>query len=214
MTDAEIPGNEVNRSRVVEAESTWIAAVANEPDASLESRKRLPFGLGTLKRVLALTPSPAVGPALRHPLEDLTFCNGTICRIRADQLGGEYMGLSGIELVRKVSLQELDDERCEYRFEFNVPPDTLWRWLFQRVTPGLPVRFEGRLLILTCLPSNLDATYRSVKQAIQRTNVWYARERERLIPRVIAQDEAREVARELEKNRRLGLQRQFESLPL
>jgi hypothetical protein len=180
-----------------------------------DTRRLLPSPLRNLCRALGLIPvRPAARPDLPHPLENLTFCNGTIYQMHGGQLGGEYMPLSGIEVVKKISFEERDDEQCEYRFELNMATDSIWRWMFQKPAPRLPVRFEGRVMVLTCLPTNLDGTYQRVKEALARANLWYAQEREQLIPRVIAQEEEQEAARELKQNRKLGLQRQFDGLQL
>jgi hypothetical protein len=153
-------------------------------------------------------------PAVRHPLESLTFYNGTICHVCHERPAGEYLPLSGIEIIGKLSWKELDDERCEYRLVMNLATDLVWRCFFKWVQPELPVSFEGKGLVLTCLPSDLELSYQGIKNAIAQANLWYAEEREQLILRVIARDEAREAAREMEENRQTGLRRQFECLDL
>jgi hypothetical protein len=69
-------------------------------------------------------------------------------------------------------------------------------------------------MVLTSLPANLEWSYQRTKAAIERASLWYAEERERLISRVIAKDEERRAARELEQNRQFCLRRQFEYLEL
>jgi hypothetical protein len=210
---AERQSTELRFGMLVNAQLTTVPEI-DERQFS-DTKRLLLLPMRRLKRALGLRPVPPPElPDLPHPLESLTFCNGTVCQMHGTQLGGEYMALSGIEVVRKHSFSELDDERCEYRFELNLATDSIWRWMFQQPAPRLPVRFEGRVMVLTCLPADLEGSYRRIKQAIARANVWYARERERLIPQVIAQDEERQAARELEQNRRVGLQRQFECLLL
>ena len=153
-------------------------------------------------------------PAVRHSLESLTFFNGTICHVCHERPVGEYLPLSGIEIIGKLSWKELDDERCEYRFAMNLATDLVWRCFFKWVQPELPVSFEGKVLVLTCLPADLELSYQGIKNAIAQANLWYAEEREQLIPQVIARDEARQAAREMEDNRQTGLRRQFEYLEI
>jgi hypothetical protein len=69
-------------------------------------------------------------------------------------------------------------------------------------------------MLLICRPADLEPSYQRSKGAIAQANQWYAEERERLISIVIAKDEERRAAEELEQNRRLGLRRQFDYLPL
>jgi hypothetical protein len=157
---------------------------------------------------------PAARPPIQHPLENLTFCNGTIHQLHHGQLAGEYMALSGIEVVRKLSLKELDGERCEYRFELNMAPDVIWGLYGKSLLPDISMQFEGQVMVLTCLPACLEWSYQRAKDAIARANLWYAEEREQLISRVLARDEDRQAAKELERNRKLGLRRQFECLQL
>lgn len=153
-------------------------------------------------------------PAISHPIDNLIILNGAIFQVRGEQLGGEYLALSGIEIVRKLSLKELDDERCEYRFELSGGTDGVWRLLFKAALARPTVRFERNVLVLTCLPVNLELNYEQVRGAVQQANALYAEERESLIPRVIARDEERNAAREMAENRKTGLRRQFECLEL
>jgi hypothetical protein len=157
---------------------------------------------------------PPSRPALQHPYETLTFRDGTIHQVHQGQIAGEYMALSGIGVVRKVSLRELGDERCEYRFELNTSTDPVWRLYLKRLLPEVSIQFECQLMTLTCRPADLERSYERTGDAIIQANAWYAEEREQLISEVMARDAERQAAREMEHNRKLGLRRQFECLPL
>jgi hypothetical protein len=169
-----------------------------------------------LRRALGLVSAPRAParPQVLHPIESLTFHNGAICHLSNDQVAGEYMGLSGIEVIRKLSLKELADERCEYRFELTVPTDPIWRFYVKKLLPDVCLQFESRTLVLTCPPANLEWSYLRTKEAIEQANLWYAEERECLISVVMGRDEERRTAREMEENRKFGLRRQFEHLEL
>jgi hypothetical protein len=202
-----------NHSRVfVKAEATYVAAASRQFS---DAAKLWLQQLGKLSRALRFKPRQRITrPAIIHPFESLTFHNGTVYEMHHGQLSREYMALSGVEVVKKTSLKELDGERCEYRFELNMPTDLIWRCYFQRHLPAFPVQFEGRTMTLTCRPANLESNYERARAAIVEANLWYAEEREQLIPRVIAKDEERQALREMEENRRLGLRRQFECLEI
>jgi len=194
------------------AESTVVLGTGPEcSDAGTSLSLHLRRLTRALKFSLVRTPAR---PAVAHPLESLTFSNGTIYQLQGEQLAGEYMGLSGIDIVRKLSFRELDEERCEYRFELNSPTDPVWRFYLKKLLPNVTVHFESKVLVLTCRPADLEWSYQRAKTAIAQASHWYGEERERLISRVIAKDEDRRAARELERNRKMGLRRQFEYLQL
>ena len=73
-------------------------------------------------------------PRLQHDLERLTFYNGTIYELQNGQTSEEYMQLPYVEAVRKLSLKETDDGRCEIRFELNISTDQVWRWFFRKAS--------------------------------------------------------------------------------
>ncbi|MFO1475651.1 MAG: hypothetical protein U1F98_03240 [Verrucomicrobiota bacterium] len=158
---------------------------------------------------------PQPRPATSHPLEDLTFVDGAIRLCRKGQAPVEYLMISGLQVLAKKSLLELQDGRCEYRFELNGITDSTWRTFFAKLLPaGLSVRFEPRILVLTCPPAELESRYNQVKSALWGANDWYAEEREDLIRKVTELDDARQAAAEMEENRKAGLRRQFECLDL
>ena len=153
-------------------------------------------------------------PAVRHALENLTFCNGTIYEMRNGRLFDQYLGLPEIEVVAKLSLRELVNEQCEYRFRLNAMPDPVWRCFFKKRLPEMPVRFESNVMVLTCPPANLEWGYHKAKEAMLQANLWYEEERDDLIPQIVARDDERRLAKELEQNRKNGLRRQFEGLQI
>ena len=204
-----VSGNQ--RRNVVKAELAYRIAGNRQISGATKSLFRQ---LGRLTQALFKASKPSVKPTVVHPLERLTFYNGTIYEIYQGQIGREYMALSGVEVARKLSLKELEDDRCEYRFELNLPTDAIWRRYFKNRLPGCPVQFEGKTMILTCLPKDLEAHYQRIKTAFAEANYWYAEEREQLIPTVTDKDEERRAAQEMEENRKLGLRRQFDCLDL
>jgi hypothetical protein len=190
------------------------AAMLTVPVVEAIEPRKVSFRMLSRLRALKSSRAPA-RPALQHPLQDLTFFDGAIYHLRQGQPGAEYLSLSGVEVIAKISLKELGGNRCEYRFELNLAIDAVWRAFFAHQLPGdRSVRLEGRTLVLSCQPSDLEETYQRVKRAMEGANQWYAEEREALISRVIASDEEREAAREMEENRKTGLRRQFEFLEL
>ncbi len=169
---------------------------------------------GKLSRALGLDSPLSLPekPLIRHSLENLTFCNDTIYEMRNGRLSEEYLALPKVEVVAKLSLKELNDEQCEYRFKLNAATDPVWRCFFKKRLPEMPVRIESNAMVLTCLPANMEWSYHKVKEAILQANLWYEEEREDLISQVVARDDERRQAREMEENRKMGLRRQFESL--
>ena len=171
--------------------------------------------LGQLARRLRFgPPRPPRRPAIRHSLDRLTLHEGAICEIHRGQPGRLYLVFSDVEVVRKLSFHELNHGQCEYRFELNGPPDLVWRCYFRSLLPGFPARIDARVLTLLCSPAELESSYEQVKEAIAWANAWHAEEWEELIEIVTARDEELRAAREMEENRRTGLQRQFDYLPL
>jgi hypothetical protein len=194
------------------AETTMVLTEGRPfPDAGkllLDQARRITHALGFNRARLPIRPAP------QHPLENLTFHSGTLCQIQQGQIAAEYMALSGVEIVGKQSLKELNDERCEYRFELNMVTDPIWRLYVNRCLPDVLARFESKVMILTCLPVVLERSYQRIRNAIEQANAWYGEEREQLIATVIDRDEQRRAAREMEQNRKVGLRRQFEHLEL
>ena len=180
------------------------------------TKKSRPSQGGILGWLLGLdrqTRSPE-RPAVRHALERLTFSNGTIYETNGEPLSREYLALSPVGIVSKLSLRELDVEGCEYRFELNTATDPVWRWFLQKLLPGLQVQFESKVMALTCLPADLEGNYQRIKRSMAQANLWYAEEREQLIPFVIARDVERQTAKEMEQNRRWGIRKQFDCLQI
>jgi hypothetical protein len=153
-------------------------------------------------------------PAILHPVEKLTLHNCGLFELYRGQPARPYLPLPDIEVVKKVSLSELGDGRCEYRFELNATTDGTWRCFFQRLFPSTEARLDNKFLMIVCTPQALEAIYYVVKEAMLVANEWYANDRDLLIPLVMALDEHRRAVTELEENRKLGLRNQFEGLEL
>ena len=96
----------------------------------------------------------------------------------------------------------------------NTATDPVWRWFLQKLLPGLQVQFENKVMALTCLPADLEGNYQRINRSMARANLWYAEEREQLIPVVIARDVERQTAKEMENNRRWGIRKQFDCLQI
>lgn len=160
-----------------------------------------------------LNTRPPARPKVRHCLEALTFYDGKIYGLRRAQLSKVYMPLPDVEVAKKISFTEIDGEQCEYRFELNTATDPIWRWFFQKhLSELLAVQFQNNVMAFACRPANLESSYERIKDAIAQANAWYQEEREGLISKVIAIDDERRAAREMEANRQLGLRRQFDYL--
>jgi len=194
-------------------EQTTMPLAAYSPSEG--QRRHHPFSFTRLSRLLGFSaPRTPRRPLLNHPIDELTVFNGVLCRVHPDQISTEYMDLPEIEVVRKVSLRELEDGRCEYRFELNSATDGFWRFYYKRLVPDVAVQFEGPGLVMVCFPAELEASYQKVRDGIAWANGWYGEELGRLVPLVMARDEERQAAREMEMNRKIGLRRQFDYLEL
>jgi hypothetical protein len=119
-----------------------------------------------------------------------------------------------VEVVKKLWFRELDDRQCEYRFELNAAPDSIWLCFFRRLFSDLSVRIENKTLVVVCFPADLEPTYEQIKDAMAWANLWHAEERDALIEKVQAQQEAEQATRELEENRKHSLKRQFDELQI
>jgi hypothetical protein len=159
-------------------------------------------------------PPPLQKPVISHPLDRLTCYKGTIYEMYQEHPVSEYMPFHSVEVTGKLSLKELANEQCEYRFRLNWELNPIWRSYFKALIRGLTVHFEGAVMGLICFPADLETSYQRVKQAIAQANDWYAVERAALILKVIAKDQERQAAKEMEENRRMGLHRQFGNLEL
>jgi hypothetical protein len=178
------------------------------------AKKLLSLHLGKINSVFRSNPStrPPARPKVRHCLEKLTFYNGRIYGLRRERLSKVYMPLPDVEVAKKSSFTEIDGGRCEYHFELNTATDPIWRWFFQKHLPDFPVEFQSNTMVFACRPANLESSYERIKASIAQANVWYQDERAELIPKVIAKDDERLAAREMEANRQVGLRRQFDCL--
>jgi len=185
--------------------------------ASLWDRKGwLRRFMNGISRALKSQPEPAlpIKPTILHPVEKLTLHNCGLFELYRGEPARPYLPLPGIWVVNKLSLVELKEGLCEYRFELNAVPDTIWKCFFQRVFPSTQARFDHKYLMIVCKPDELEGTYFEIKDAMLMASEWYAEDRDQLIPLVMALDEHRQAQAELEENRKLGLRNQFEGLPL
>jgi len=153
-------------------------------------------------------------PTVLHPVEKLTLHNCSLFELYRGQPARPYLSLPAIGVLNKVSLIELQDGLCEYRFELNAMPDGIWKCFFQRLFPSARARYDANFLMIVCEPEELEETYSEIKDAMLMANEWYAEDRDHLIPLVMALDEHRQALAEMEENRRLGLRNQFEGLEI
>ena len=160
----------------------------------------------------AVNPSPT--PELPHPLDRLSFHDGTLWEIGEGGICREYMALSGVEVIAKRSLRERPDRRWEYRFELNLATDPAWQFYFRRLRCPVATEFLDRELVIACWPEELGSSYAAVKIFLARANQFYAAERENLITSVIAREEGLAAAREGVAKRVRELQRSFDGLQL
>jgi hypothetical protein len=168
-----------------------------------------------LARLLGLgPPEPPARPPIRHPLDRLVFHNFAIYELYRGSPGRKYMALSNVEVTRKLSFRELASGECEYRFEVNAAPDPVWDCYVKKLLPDAGVRFENRVLVLVCFSADLETRFEQTRRALAWANFWHTEEREALLARISARDEAEDNAREMEENRRLGLKRQFDNLEI
>jgi hypothetical protein len=153
-------------------------------------------------------------PEVRHPFGRLVFHNFAIYELYRGQPGRQYMALTNVEVVNKLSLREFETGQCEYRFELSTAVDAIWLGFFKRLLPDTNVRVENKTMVIVCFPSDLELAYEQTKDAVFGANIWHMEEREALLMKITAHNEAQQAMREMEENRKQGLQRQFDGLDL
>jgi hypothetical protein len=149
------------------------------------------------------------------PLERLTIKDGKIYELYNGKLSNPFMGISELNVTKKLAIKERDPTNCEFGFELSSPADPVWVEMFtETLGTVIAVAFQGDRMLLTCPPANLERIYLQIKDAIAKTNVRYAAEREQLMARIAAKDEALNLARKRKEDRTAALMDQFERLKL
>ena len=149
-----------------------------------------------------------------QPIERLTFKDGKIYELYNGKLSNPFMNFSELQVTKKLSVKERDQNLCEFGFELNSPADPVWVLMFKEHLGDVPVEFQGDRMLLTCLPNRLQECYVLVKDSMAKTNSRYTKERQDLIAKVVAKDEALKVARQKQENRTAALKDQFDKLEL
>jgi hypothetical protein len=153
-------------------------------------------------------------PLIAHPIERLIFHNFAIYEIYRGQPGWQYMSLTDVEVIRKLSFSELDDGQFKCRFELKTAPDLIWQYFFKRLLTQMTVRFENRTMVLCCFPAELKANYEQIRNAIALANAWHVEDREELLAKINAQIEELQAAQETGEKRQFELQQQFDGLDI
>jgi hypothetical protein len=151
------------------------------------------------------------------PLERLTIKDGKIYELYNGKLSNPFMGISELNVTKKLAIKERDQNQCEFGFELSAPADPVWIEMFtEEMGTGTAsaVAFQGDRMLLTCLPANLEPIYLQVKDSIAKTNARYATERQALVAKILAKDEALNSARKRQEDRASALREQFERLNL
>src|SRR5688500_16711744 len=121
------------------------------------------------------------------PIERLTIKDGKIYELYNGKLSNPFMGVSQLQVAKKLAVKERDQNQCEFGFELTSPADPVWVQMFMEdlrpVAPTLvsSVEFQGDRMLLTCLPANLEQNYSQVKDSMAKTNERYAKERQELV---------------------------------
>ena len=148
------------------------------------------------------------------PLERLTIKDGKIYELYNGKLSNPFMGVSELHVSKKLAVKERDQHQCEFGFELSSPADPVWIEMFMENLGKISVAFQGDRMLLTCLPSDLEQTYLQIKDSMAKTNAQYAKERQELVAKIIAKDEALNSARKRQEDRTTALKDQFDRLKL
>jgi hypothetical protein len=148
------------------------------------------------------------------PLERLTFKDGRIYELYNGKLSNPFMAFCELQVTKKLAVKERDQGRCEFGFELSSPADPVWVAMFKEDLGQPAIEFQGDRMLLTCLPADLEQTYLSIKQAMAKTNARYAKERQELIAKIVAKDEALNNFRKKQEDRAAALKDQFDKLQL
>ena len=149
------------------------------------------------------------------PLDRLTIKDGKIYELYNGKLSNPFMGISELNVTKKLAIKERDHGTCEFLFEMNALADPVWVEMFtEQLGKTVAVAFQGDRLVLTCAVANLERDYLQVKDAMGKTNARYATEREQLMAKIVAKDDALSLARKKQEDRTSALREQFERLKL
>jgi len=86
--------------------------------------------------------------------------------------------------------------------------------MFREHLAEFPVEFQSGRMALLCLPANLEERYARTKEAIAKTNARYERERQELVAKVVAKDQALKAAQQKREERTAALNSQFDKLEI
>lgn len=148
------------------------------------------------------------------PLERLTIKDGKIYEIYNGKLSNPFMGVSQLQVAKKLAIKERDQQQCEFGFELSSPADPVWIEMFMEDLGKISVAFQGDRMLLTCLPADLERTYLQIKDSMTKTNAQYAKERQELVAKIVAKDDALNSARKRQEDRTAALKDQFDRLNL
>jgi len=148
------------------------------------------------------------------PLERLTIKDGKIYELYNGKLSNPFMGVSQLQVAKKLAVKERDQRQCEFGFELSAPADPVWIEMFMEDLGEISVAFQGDRMLLTCLPADLEQTYLQIKDSMSRTNARYAKERQELVAKIVAKDDALNSARKRQEDRTASLKDQFDRLKL
>ena len=148
------------------------------------------------------------------PLERLTIKDGKIYELYNGKLSNPFMSISQLQVAKKLAVKERDQHQCEFGFELSSPADPVWIQMFMEGVGKISVEFQGDRMLLTCLPGDLEHSYLQIKDSMSKTNVRYAKERQDLVAKIAAKDEALDSARKQQEGRSAAVKSQFDNLKL
>ena len=148
------------------------------------------------------------------PLERLTIKDGKIYELYNGKLSNPFMGVSQLQVSKKLGVKERDQHECEFGFELSSPADPVWVQMFREDLGKIAVEFQGDRMLLTCRPSDLEQNYLQIKDSMTKTNARHAKEREELVAKIVAKDEALDSARKRQEDRSAAVKSQFDNLEL
>jgi len=120
------------------------------------------------------------------PLERLTIKDGKIYELYNGKLSNPFMGVSQLQVAKKLAVKERDQHQCEFGFELSSPADAVWIQMFMEDVGKIAVEFQGDRMLLTCLPADLEQNYSQIKDSMAKTNMRHAKERQELVAKIIA----------------------------
>src|SRR6185436_13491715 len=148
------------------------------------------------------------------PIERLALKDGRIFELYNGKLSNPFMGFSELHVTKKLAVKERGGSECEFSFELSSAADPIWVAMFREDIGKAPIEFQGDRMLLTCLPANLEQTYLQIKDSMTKTNARYAAERKDLVAKIVAKDEALNIARKRQEDRAAAVQSQFDRLQL